>query len=392
MMNKKKIVLFVDNCNSSFRDFILKSKLLFEQVFVISIGVKSEVYNTRFCSEEVNYLNISLPNGINDFQYLEDEKKTVFANRILDLLIIEGIVDSNNIEGYVFVFNLIRASYLIALIKNRLNGQVVTYVDHNFDSCKHFADMKYPRNSLINLENQKSLNESDLVLVNSRSRLEFISKTYVVKEKQLDFLCDGSNLSKNEIRFFKKEGQALRSRMGFLNTEKVIFYFGPDNKNLSAMIAAFERVSRSCNVKLIIWGEYDFKKLLSQFENLWHKIHLTGRTTKDIFLRLMATADVVISLPLEHEVVYDYLDAVLLDIPLITTMILDSTLLLDFDGIKSIHHSEFTSQIGQDRLIDCIYDCIKPSSNLKNSVKINDFYGLVLSEKQRKFVSSVNSL
>lgn len=123
-------------------------------------------------------------------------------------------------------------------------------------------------------------NEVDRIICVTRFAKEAICHYYKTPVQKLVVIHNGFSTLTNEFDDSNEPVESIKKRLGFSENEKIILFVGllEPRKGVATLIHAFDMLLDSFpETRLVIVGDGDFKKALSQIKRCWSKISFTGK-------------------------------------------------------------------------------------------------------------------
>jgi len=311
-------------------NFLNKNSDKFKRIIMVEIGktqaipFPKEKQTSKFLSIKVPY-----PRLIADTNILSKKGLKEYANRVLDILEIESII--NNSDSLSFFFYNFSSFYLVPAIRARTVSKIITFVDtFQWEDEEIYGDYisnkDYLKNRLMNNYDhlkspieQDMMNSSDLILCHNRDVHSTIKKLYG------DFLInylDPLESTTCSITSMTTPQHVLKETLGFDSNEKIIL-FNTTGTGETEIILFLESLlmlhNQKKSFKALITGHFNIDHLGDEFYCLINKILFTGRISRERTLELASMADVYVSLARKEIKNNDLWEIARLAVPIIAT-------------------------------------------------------------------------
>jgi glycosyltransferase involved in cell wall biosynthesis len=329
-MSEKKTILVIDeySANSYLYHFIKRYQHHLPHLVI----VKTHLHKWRDFR-----IGMNRENGCAEYHMplvnvpdLSQEKKFKKGNRILDFLLLEGIVGKD--EPVVFLLNNSSVYYLVDAVRNRMQAKIIVYVDtfewehRSMDTYAAAAALfrreEHDEGSLRPLRTKNELflfGVADAIWCYNEAHRAFITQVYGIDASRTT-VCPYVPFSQGEGLI---DPLLMRERMAISPGEKVIlFYYVPFEEN--ALKTFFEAIAillaRFRSFRVIVAGKFIPAGIQDSMEDivLCRTIFLGDRTMDELLL-FVKMADLVVTLPGKEIKSTFCMDALLSGIPVISS-------------------------------------------------------------------------
>jgi glycosyltransferase family 4 len=255
-------------------------------------------------------------------------------------------IDICSNDKLIFHLNYNNEFYLIDLIRLKWKTSLIYFTIHYQEWCfKLKGDLDRLKN-IIDGNDISDLNESvltsfkcekyiydnvDKIICLSRYTDYVLKNIYNVDFNKIQLVYNGiTYLETSSVN----EPNAIKSKLGFDNEEKIILFVGrlDEAKGVDLLIDAFKIVLNEVPLsRLIVVGDGDFSKYYSKIVGYWNKITFTGRLDKNLLFEFYQIADVGVMPSFHEQCSYVAIEMMMMGVPLITS---DSTGLKEMQANK----------------------------------------------------------
>lgn len=224
---------------------------------------------------EGNITEIHLPHIQNSSRSLEK-----YSNRCIDLM--QTLLE-NKKDNLIFHLNSSVQIKLGIKVRERFDAKLI-YTLHFLPD--YFSHLGYDDNWQINLETtgdtleREMISEADRVICVTHFAKEAICRYYETSPQKVEAIHNGFSSFTDSPLITGESVKTIRKALRFGEYEKIILFVGliEPRKGLNFLIKAFNQITGMFpDARLVIAGDGDFKKALSNVNRCWSKITFTGK-------------------------------------------------------------------------------------------------------------------